>query len=113
MDIDTRLKNLDDGQAEILRRLDEMQEDIRNTVIEIGGVPEQLGRNPQRRSIRVRLHEIENDRSTAQAAAAAVAAAKELTAIAAEKRFTKREKLAALGIAVIVALPAYIALFFH
>lgn len=109
MDIDTRLKNLDEGQAEILRRLDDMQEDIRNTVVEIGGVPEELGRDPRRRSIRVRLHEIENDRSAARAAAAAVSAAQQLQDSVSRDRFTRREKLAGLFFAGVIAVSPYVA----
>ena len=118
MDTDTikqKLDDLDRGQIEIIRRLDDMAENLNDTIIEIGGVPDELGRDPHRRSIRARIHDLEVDRTTAKIATSALDAAKELHRSSAEKRFTKREKLAGLAVAFLVATGPYISpvLFHH
>lgn len=116
MEFNRRLKSLDDGQLEILRHvtkidreLADLEETLRDTVIEIGGIPDEVGRDPQRLTIRRRLHELENDKATAQAAAAAVSAATTLHKAAAEKRFSRREKLIGLLFAFAVAVGPYLA----
>lgn len=104
---------LNRGQAEMLRRIADVANDLRKTLVEIGGVPDDIGRDPNRQSIRARLHKLENDRTTARVAATAVDAAKELRAASAEKRFTKREKTVGLVLALIVAIGPYVAPFLH
>ncbi len=119
-ELNRRLRHVEDqlatvihNQGNVMRTLDEVGETARDVVVEIGGAPDEIGRDPSRRSLRRRMHELENDRSAAQAAAAAVAASKQFYTAAADKRFTKREKMIAVGIAAFVAISPYIAPFIH
>lgn len=110
------------------RRLDEHDEELEvirgrldRVAVEIGGIPDEIGRDPNRLSLRQRLHLIETDRSAAKTAQAAVSAASKLrddarekAAQAEENRFSRREKLAALAFAAIVAAGPYLSpLLFH
>lgn len=108
-----QLQQLDRGQVEILRRLDHMGEDLKNTMIEIGGVPDQIGRDPRRPSLRVRLHKVENDQADAALRTEVLQAARTLHEGAAEKRFSRREKILALAFAAVVAIGPYLAPFIH
>lgn len=113
-DIERKLNDLDDGQKEVLRRLEEMKKNIRDVVTEIGGVPDSEFREPDRRTIRWRIHMLETDRTTAQAAQAAVDAAKALHDASTEKRFSHREKIGAVILAAASVLSPYLApLIYH
>lgn len=111
-DTHRQLEDLKLGQEKILDRLDAMNGDFRDMTIELGGVPG-IGRDPTRRSLRRRLHDLENDRTTARIAATTLDAAKEIRAAAGNTRFTRREKNLGLVLAAIVAVGPYITLFLH
>lgn len=120
MDIEQRLASLDRGQMEILRRIDsvdgdlaELKDTVRDTVIEIGGVPDDIGRDPNRRSMRSRIHDLENDRSAQDIAAQAVASMKSIQNAADQKRFTRFEKSVALCFTAILAVGPYVAPYLH
>lgn len=100
--VDVRLKELDD-------RITNLEEIYRNIVIEIGGVPNDLGRDANRPPIRRRLHILENEKHTAEISKAAVEAAIKLHDSAMEKRFSKREKVLALVFAFLVATGSWVA----
>ncbi len=101
------------NQQGVMRQLGETTETLRTVVVEIGGAPVELGRDTTRRSIRRRLHDLENDRSAAQAAAAAVSASKQIYQASTDRRFSRREKFAGILLAAVVALGPYVAPFFH
>ena len=113
-DIKQKLEDLDDGQHEILRRVKLMDKRVRDVIIEIGGVPDEIGRDPDRPSLRRRVHRLETADVASKTAAAALEAASQLRAAANENRFTKREKIAGLLLALLVAIGPFIApLFYH
>ena len=91
-----------------------MASDLHDVIIEIGGAPDQRGRDPERLSVRRRLHKLESDRAAADAATAAVRAATELRQSAHEKRFSRREKIGGLLLAAAVVVSTWLSpLFFH
>ena len=109
-----QLAVLQDGQEAIVRRLDQMNGTVSDVLLEIGGVPHRTYREPDRKTIRRRLHDLENDAVAAQIAHAALESAQRLHVDATERRFTKREKIAALLCAAIVAAGPFVApLFYH
>jgi hypothetical protein len=102
-------EELREGQALIARRLEEMNGTLRDVVVELGGAPIQLGRDPGRLSIRRRLHELEDGKHAAEIAGTALEAAKQLRQLAAEKRFSRREKIIGAVLAAVVASGPYLA----
>ena len=113
-ELQQQLARLQKGQEDIVRRLDELNGKVNDTIVELGGVPGSLGRDPGRKSIRHRLHDLEDDQSAAGAARAALDAARHLHDAAAEKRFTRREKMTALTFGFLVAAGPFVApLLYH
>lgn len=116
-----KLAALEDGQQELLRRFDDMNKTMKNIVAEVGGVPDIDFREKDRRSLRWRLHALENDREAVKIAGQAVEAAMQaredvVRSQRAESmnRFTKREKILGLVIAVLLLISPYIsAIAFH
>ncbi len=101
------------NQQGVMGKLDETTETVRNVVVEIGGAPVELGRDTTRRSIRRRIHDLENDRSAAQAATAAVSASTKIYDASMDRRFSRREKLAGIALALFIAVGPYVAPIFH
>ncbi len=104
---------LREDHDELLRLVKKMNGRQRDILIELGGVPDDIGRKVTRSSIRDRLHAMENDQSTAIAARAAVSASQSLYAASSDRRFSRREKLAGIVLALIVAVGPYITLIIH
>ncbi len=101
------------NQQNVMRKLDQADELLHDVVVELGGAPDEIGRDSTRLSIRRRLHNLESDRSAAQAATAAVSASKTIYDASVDRRFSRREKFAGIVIAAFVALGPYIAPLFH
>ena len=97
------LDNVDLRISELEGRITVLEDIYKNIAVEIGGVPDGLGRDPNRPPIRRRLHILENERHTAEISKAAVDAAIRLHDSAKEKRFSRREKLITLACAIFVA----------
>ncbi len=104
---------LREDHDELLRLVKLMNGRQRNILIELGGAPDDVGRKVTRASIRDRIHRLEQDQSTALAARAAVDASKSLYAASRDRRFSRREKLAGLVLAVIVAAGPYVTFVIH
>jgi hypothetical protein len=81
----------------------------RNIVVELGGAPDELGRDPGRKSIRARIHSLEDNQTSQQLAREALQGARDLHAASAEKRFSRREKLAGLVFAFLMVISPYLA----
>jgi hypothetical protein len=107
--IEELLKVLSTRQGQILHRLEDIDELLHDAVIELGGIPGSMGRDPNRATIRSRLHKLETDSTAARTAEAAILAAKEIRAAAYEKRFTHRERFAVLVLTVLLLICPFIA----
>lgn len=102
------MENIDYRISELEKRITSLEDAYKTIVIEIGGVPNTLGRDPQRPPIRRRLHVLENEKHTAEISKAAVDAAIKLHDSAMEKRFTKREKTIATVCAAVIATGSWL-----
>jgi hypothetical protein len=107
--VEELLERLNSRQQQILVRLDDIDELLHDAVVELGGIPGKMGRDPNRPTIRARLHKLETDSTAARTAEAAILAAKEIRASAYEKRFTHRERFAALLLTVLLLVSPFIA----
>ena len=101
------------NQQNVMSQLAAARDTLHDVVVELGGAPNGLGREDARRSVRRRLHELEGDRSAAMAASAAVSASKKIYDASSDRRFSRREKLAGIVLAFIVATGPYITLAIH
>lgn len=61
-----------ENQREVLARLATLQDQMRDVLMELGDVPDADYRDPDRRSIRRRLHDLEEMKHAASAAGAAL-----------------------------------------
>jgi hypothetical protein len=105
-DLDRRVESLE-------RRLAELEELYRNVAVELGGVPDEIGRDPARPSIRRRLHILEDERAATALTETAMKAAMKLHDASKEKRFSKREKMVALSFSLVIAAGSWITPFLY
>lgn len=68
-----RLERLERGQIELGLQMKTVDERVKDVIVELGGVPDEIGRDPDRESVRERLHALEQTRYAAAAASAALA----------------------------------------
>ncbi len=111
--VEQQLATVIRNQQEVMSQLAETTDTLHDVVVEIGGAPDEIGRDRSRLSVRRRIHNLESDRSAAQAASAAVAASKTIYDAATDRRFSRLEKMLGLAFAFIVAAGPYIALIIH
>ncbi len=111
--VEQQLATVISNQQNVMSQLAETSDTLHDVIVEIGGAPDEIGRDNNRPSVRGRIHKLESDRSAAQAATAAVAASKTIYDAATDRRFSRLEKVLGLAFAFIVAAGPYIALIIH
>jgi hypothetical protein len=107
--VEELLERLNSRQQSILNRLEDMDQLLHDLIVELGGIPGSMGRDPNRVTIRGRLHKLEADRTAARTAEAAINAARELRNTVGERRFNRRERILGLVFAALVIVSPFIA----
>lgn len=104
--ITERLQRIEDAQTgqtvqlvQLIAMAETMADTLAAVVAELGGAPNVNVRG-ERPPIRYRLHKLENDQAAARAAQAALEAAKAAKSLA----WSKRQKVALFGVAVVGAV---------
>lgn len=91
---------MEQKDRDTLIRLEERMRTLDESIVELTGL---ISGPPYDRSVRARLHKLENDAAAANAATAAIAATKMMRDQIAEKRFTRTEKMIGLAFAFILS----------
>jgi hypothetical protein len=103
-DILARLDEVDRKVDHLKVQVTDVQEKMRDVLIELGGAPDAEYRDPHRKSIRTRLHDFENFVSSNTLAETVIRSAREERRQVREHAWSQRHTLAMFSIAVILML---------